>query len=154
MSNDSTSAAMDRLRMPLYALAVLLVMHPVGDFVANVWPLRVGEVEWRYGVMGLLSGFLMTPMLGLAIAVGVGAVGGDRVLLKVLGWLSVVTGVLLLVLTVFFALEIIQFRPSVPTEGLGQYDIGSWKAVIKHLITAPVIIMLGRVALASARLPR
>ena len=146
MSSDPTYDAIERLRLPLYAFAFLLVAHPLGDFVANVWPLRFGSVEWRYGVMGLLSGFLLTPMFGLALTLLVASIVGDRRVTVTVGWTSIAAGALLVVMTIFFALEILQFRSSVPAEGRGQFDIGSWKAVAKHLVTAPVLIWMGRAA--------
>ena len=41
----------------LYLLAALLVVNGVADVLSTVWPLRIGDVVWRYGAAGLLAGF-------------------------------------------------------------------------------------------------
>ena len=40
----------------LYLFAVLLMFWPVLDFVTTSWPPQLGTLQWRYGMMGLLSG--------------------------------------------------------------------------------------------------
>lgn len=151
MPADRTVDAVERMRLALYAVGILLIIQPLGDLVANVWPPHFTTVEWRYGVMGLLSGFTLTPMLGLVMILAVAAIVHDQAVLKVVGWLGIIAGAFLIIMTVFFALEIIQFRVRVPVENRGQYDIGSWKSVAKHLTAGPVLIMLGRAGLRAGR---
>ena len=67
----------ESLVAPLYFIAALLIATPLMDFATSVVPLRPGSLEWRFASVGLLSGFLLTPLLGLVIALAVAAYADD-----------------------------------------------------------------------------
>jgi hypothetical protein len=82
--SDRAVAELKAFAWPAYCVAVLLVVTPLVDLVANVWPPRLSAVEWRFGTFGLLSGFLLTPLLGMVLATAAAALlehrgGGDAI---------------------------------------------------------------------------
>jgi hypothetical protein len=137
-----------------YYLALLLVVTPAVDLVANVLPLQFGVVEWRYGTVGLLSGFLLTPVLGLLLASIAAASLHHSGVLRFLGVLNVLGGVVLLGVSTFWVLDMLEVRSNVPGDARATFDIGSIKAFGKNLTVALGLVWLGIANLRLARARR
>lgn len=116
----------------LYLVAALLVVTPLLDVLSNVWPLAIGDLRWRYGTVGLLSGFLLTSLLGMALAVLTAVVLRQRRVLSVLSVLNLVAAVTLLAAAGLFVLDVLQVRGTVPVESRSLFDVGAVKALFKH----------------------
>lgn len=54
-----------------YLLAAYLIVVPLAETALAVSPPGPGDPSWRFGALGLLSQALMTPLVGLVLAVGV-----------------------------------------------------------------------------------
>ena len=140
-----------RLTAPVYLIAVLLVILPILDFVTNVWPLQPGQAVWRYGTVGLFSGFVLTPLLGVLVAIAAAALAEHGRALGVMGILSLAIGVVFLLLMGLFLLDAFEVRANVPPAGKPQFDSGIWRAVVKYLAVAVAVIWMGVAARRSAR---
>lgn len=127
-----TVAMAPSLGRALYLVAALLVVTPLMDVLTNVWPLAFGDLRWRYGAVGLLSGFLLTSLLGMALAVMTAVALRHRRVLSVLFVLNVAAAVVLLAATGLFGLDVLQVRVTVPMENRGLFDVGAVKALFKH----------------------
>lgn len=136
---------------PIYLIAALLVLTPVMDFATSVLPLRVDNIEWRFATVGLLSGFLLTPLLGLAIAYAVASWADHAAVLRILGILSLVVTGLFVVLLVFFGLDIVQLRSAVQDQARPQFQAAAAKAVVKHVCFIIALGWLGFRGLRAAR---
>lgn len=135
-------------------LALLLIITPMADFIANVAPLHPSDVHWRYGTVALLSGFLLTPLLGILIAT-VAAEWMDQVGLQwTLGILNAVAGVLMGLLLIAFIIDLLEVRHGVPANARLTFDVGSLKALAKHLLTLPLLFWFATVNLRFARAKR
>jgi hypothetical protein len=143
----SQSDIFKALAWPTYFVAFLMVMTPALDYVTNVWPVRIGDVGWRYGSAGLLAGFMLTPLFGLLFALGASVVLGHRVVMRALSVVNVVLAIALLVAVVFFALDVLQVRATVQEEALPMFDTGAIKATTKYLTMALALGWLGLVGL-------
>ena len=132
-----------RLAWPTYFVAFLLVVISKMDYLSNVWPLRPADVQWRYGSVGLLAGFLLTPLLGFLMAMLAAAVLDHRIVLRVLSILGLVTGAVLLLAVPLFTLDALQLRGTVPSDASSLYDVGVLKAIIKHLTIGVAFGWLG-----------
>jgi hypothetical protein len=133
---------------------MLFVVLPALDFVTNVWPLHVGDLQWRYGTVGLLSGFLLTPLLGVLLATLVAAVLRHALLQRLLAVLDLVAAALLLLGCALFLLDALQYRGNVPAEAKATFDVGTGKALLKHFTGAGVLAWLGVVGWKAARAAR
>lgn len=131
---------MNRSHSPLvgvgYFVAAVLILFPVIDLVANLWPLDPGRVNWRYGAYVLLSGFVLTVILGFALALLLARLADHRKTARVLAVLSGLGGVILLAAAVAFALDALQLRASVSGDARTQFGIGAVKAVVKNSMAA------------------
>jgi len=143
------------LAWPTYFLAFLMISTPAADYVTNVWPLRIGDVGWRYGSVGLFAGFLLTPLFGIMFAIGASVVLEHRVVLRTLSVLNIVFAAILIVLIVFFALDAVQVRATIPADATAEarsmFHTGTAKAAFKFFVYA---IGLGWLGIAGVRAGR
>lgn len=150
MSQNNTEGH-DALIGPLYFVAFLLVATPVMDFVTSIIPMRTSDIEWRFASVGLLSGFLLTPLLGLSLAIGAAHIAMHRRFQRVLAVLNLIATLLFIVLLLFFLLDIFQLRSAVDPEAAEAFASAASKAVIKH---ASFIVALGALGIGGLRVSR
>ncbi len=136
------------LTWPAYLIGTLLVFVSLLDGAASVWPLLFSDVGWRYGSYGLLSGYLLTPLLGAFLITLTAALQGSRRTQRVIGVINMVAAVLLLIAFVAFLLDVFQVRAGVQEDSRGVFDFGVFKAALKHVLT---LIVLGMMGLGSFR---
>ena len=133
----------DALAGPLYAVAALLVVIPAADFLLSVASPQPSSVQWRFAAVGLLSGFTLTPVLGVAMAMVVAAFLRHVTVQRVLVVLCLAMAAILLILSAGFLLDVIQVGASVPAEGRAAFKSAWTRALIKHLLVALALAYLG-----------
>ena len=144
--NGHRSGDLESLANPSYLLALLLVVTPLVDLIANVWPIRLGDVGWRYGAVGVASGYVITPLLGIALACFIGVALRQRVVLRALVGVCLAVAVVLVIASIDFVMDAMQLRHTVPaTTPLARwsFDVGAAKALFKHLSGAVALVWLG-----------
>src|SRR5690606_2798971 len=119
-----------------YALAVVLVLMSTLDFLQSVSGFQPGSIQWRFATVGLLSSYLVMPILGAVMAIVVAAVCEHRVVLRVLGVVAVLSAFALVVCVIGFGLDVLQLRNSVPTENREAFTGASMRAAAKHVLAA------------------
>ena len=133
-----------RLAPCAYLVALLLIFIPLFDASMSVAPWSLGNAQWRFGAVGLLSNALMLPALGALIAVTT-AVTLDHEwtirTLRVWSWIACVVIVLSIVL---FALDAIQTRAAISPEMALSYRVASVTAAFKLLLGAVAFALFGR----------
>ena len=148
---DRSSGPLEFLSGPLYLIALLLIATPLIDFAANAWPARAGDVAWRYGAVGLLSGYVLTPLLGLGLAGAIAVTLEHRLVLRSLVIISWVGALVLVAASVDFSLDALQLRHNVPAPQGRNFDLGAAKALLKHVSVAMALAWLGTAMLRSLR---
>ena len=138
----------------LVAVGLILVLWPLADHLANVWPVQPGSVQWRYGAAGLLANFLHTPLLGLSLLLLVAWWTRSAGLMRGLGLASMVAAVLLLGVMAVFAMDLQQIRAIRPPEAGTLVLVGGAISELKYLTTVVAASLLGIGAWTTAgRLP-
>ena len=132
-------------------LAALLIVIPLIDYVANVWPARPGDLSWRYGAEALWAGFLLTPCLGAALGAAVAAWRGHFGTLRLLGFVLILSAVGLLPLCLDFALSAAQLRHSVPVDAMSRFQAGAAKVIVQYALVVLGLLSSGRALLRAAR---
>ena len=150
-TRDVHIEALSRFKWVFYFVALLMVVPPVVDFGLNVLPWRPGQIQWRYGAVGLVSGFLMTTVLGAAMVAGLAAWFGHRWIQRITGILWLISGGLLVLACAGFMLDMLQLRAEVPVEQRWTFDVAGIKAALKNLAGAAALLWLGIVAVRSTR---
>ncbi len=142
--SNALSERLASLAGPAYCVAALLVITPLGDFLSGVWPWRLGAVDWRFASSGLLSGFLLTPLLGALIAIGVAAASAHERLLRIFGIATLsISGICFLVLLLFI-LDAVQVSSVVPAQQKRPFYDASIKAFLKYGMACAASFWLGR----------
>lgn len=152
---NALSERLASLAAPAYCLAALLVITPLGDFLSGVWPWRLGAVDWRFASSGLLSGFLLTPLLGALIAIGVAAARGSERPLRIFGIATLALSGLCFLVLLLFILDAVQVSSAVPAQQRRAFYDASIKAFLKYIMAFVASFWLGRTAyrLGSFRMP-
>ncbi len=127
----------------LYLLALIITVSPLLDLAAVVWPLRPGELLWRYGALGLAAGHLLNLALGLALVMAVAYGQEHRRLLWLAGLASVVLSALILSAMAIFALDLVAVRALRAEELRGATLIAGLTQQFKFLISGMALASLG-----------
>ena len=140
-----------RLRVALYLVAIVFVVTPTVDIVANVVPLHLDTMQWRFGATGVASNYLISIIFGAALAATVAVLTGSRLTLRVLATLGALGALFLVVAGVVLLLDTLQLRSQVPPESLDAFEIGAGKTLFKLLETALVLAVIGWAMLKGAQ---
>jgi hypothetical protein len=133
----------EALAGPLYLVAIVLVVIPAIDFLLSVPEFDPGNVQWRFAAVGLLSGYTLTPILGLALAFVISAILKQHRVQRILVIACLTTGVVLLVLSAGFLLDALQLRIAVPLDGRAAFNSAWHRAMLKHVLSAAALVYLG-----------
>ena len=126
-----------------YFFAFLLVFWPMVDYLTTVWAPQFGNVEWRYGAVGLMAAYLTTPLLGMALALLVAFSLRQVNTLRALSMLSLMGAVFLIPAMLSFALDVVQLRSTRPPESLPSFQAGALIAEAKHFTALVTLALFG-----------
>lgn len=126
-----------------YAVALLLIIMPLVELVLGIWPLRVGQLNWRFGAAGLVSQSVMTPLLGMFLAVATAAAMGHRMLARILSGVAIGAGVLGILAIGMFALDALEARASVRPEAMMAFDRATLVAILRYSLGTITAFLLG-----------
>jgi hypothetical protein len=133
----------EALSGPLYLVAMVLVAIPALDFLMSVPALDFGSVQWRFAAMGLLSGYTLTPILGISLGFVIASVLEQHRVKLALVILCLTIGVAILVMSLGFLFDALQLRSSIPADGRAAFNSAWRRALLKHLLSAIALLYLG-----------
>ena len=141
----------------LYLTAALLVLIPMVDFVTSIVPYLPGSSKWRFASSALFAGFLLTPLLGAALAMIVAGLMNHRYVLRWIGIISFLVAILLVGACALLALDIIELRASAESEVRNAIVLSGVRAIFKNLVMSASLVYIGlacRSATVSMEPPR
>ena len=151
MNSDDVSPWLIR---GIYLFGFALILHAVIDLSTTVWPLRVTEMSWRYGFLGLGAGYLQTPTLGLLLIAGTALWQGDLGLARGGGAALTVSALVLMLAVALFMLDVVQVRQLAAAEAqAGVLYGGLWQAV-KYVLASIILAAMGRGLIQSVKTAR
>jgi hypothetical protein len=136
-----------------YGVLILMFVTPFAETFLSILPIRTNEVNWRFGVFGLFSRALMTPLLALAGMCGLAFVRGHRGTLRFLGGTAALLLVILVLSLGMFALDAVQARAQVTPQALSSFDVAATLAVGKILFSTVILALMAIGAWKSAGRP-
>ena len=101
----TSSSGRSALVAAMYLIAALLVLSTLLDTAVRILPVHLGNREWRFGAFGLLLSSPVTPLLGIALAMGAAYVAESARAVRVLSIIAYLAALLLVVLLVAFLLD-------------------------------------------------
>ena len=126
-----------------YCVGFLMIAISALDYAATVLPAAWGDAGWRYGAVGLLAGFTLTPLLGGLLLSAAALWGGHRGLLRVVAVVHVVGAAVLLALMAGFSLDALQARKDAAADLQTVTEISTAKALIKLAATVVGLVWVG-----------
>jgi len=135
----------DRFRAvlpPLSAVAFLLIASPAVDLIGAIVPPRPGEVSWRFGVFGLFTNALVTPMLGLAIMQVVANLLEQSKTVRRIAVFNLILAIVLVLGLGLFILDYLQLRQAVTGSSRNAYDAAAIKALLVGVLELAVLVWL------------
>lgn len=135
----------------IYLFALVLVLSPISDLLTTVWPIQLGELGWRYGFLGLLAGYIHTPMLGLTLALAAAHWNDDALVLRGLGYTMGALAAVLLVVMALFLIDVLQMRELRPAEARSAVLVGGLLQEAKYATACLVLVALGVGAVRTGR---
>ncbi|MDQ6633389.1 MAG: hypothetical protein M3Z10_01385 [Gemmatimonadota bacterium] len=143
-STERVPTVYHRIAPCLYLLALILIVVPLVDAAVSITPFRPRNVQWRFGAIGLFTNTLLTPGVGVMIAVVTAAVMQHvraQRLLAILSWIGVVV---LLGMLVVFGLDALQTRALVRPEMMRPFVLASTVAACKLILWMIAFIVFAR----------
>jgi hypothetical protein len=143
-----------RLAPLAYLVAFALVAIPLFDATMTLWPLKFGDIRWRYGAIGLFSNALMIPAIGALIAMTTAAVCDHEITRRVLGAIGVLAALVLVAVAGVFVLDALQARSMVSSRQVLAWKVASGTAVVKlgiGILTCAAMGLAGRRSTAAKK---
>jgi hypothetical protein len=134
---------MDRFRpfaVPGYLILGAMIIFPLLDAVLTVWPLRLGEVSWRFGAVGIFSRGLMSPLFGLILMYGLALIYEHRVVQRVVAVLAAIAATAVASAAVLFVLDALQMRGQVQPQMKTAFDVATVVALVVGIHLAPALM--------------
>ncbi len=139
------------MRAGAYGIALLLIVMPFAETLASVWPLRLGEVNWRFGTMGFFSKAFVTPMIGALVVAAVATATEGRIALRLLAIGTLLYALVALVFSVSFVLDALQLRANVRPEARRAFELASALAFLRTVAAMVIAVLLSTGAWHLAR---
>lgn len=133
-----------RIAPGAYFVAALLFLITAVDYLGNAWPFRPGEVDWRYGVIGMISTYLLSPLLGCLIASATAAWLPQPRVSRLLGVIFWIAALLLLAALAAFVLDSLQVRSAAAPEARWVTTTSFLLASAKIFMGAVALVLLAR----------
>jgi hypothetical protein len=148
MSQTIDLRPMRVLVWPCYLMAAFLITMPLLEAVSAIASFRPGEAQWRFGSTGIMTTALLTPPIGVFVALVTARLFGHRWVHGVLIGFAVLTMVLLMVMMPTFVFDTLQLRNEVRPQFYRSFHLAAGKVFANQL--AVFVIMLA-FAIASFR---
>lgn len=138
---------------PITIMAVLLVVTPLLQVAAALGSFRPDSVGWRFGAVGLLSGSLLTPLLGIFMAVLAAHLLGKRVLLRILSIIAMLAAMGVIAMLLLFALDALQMHASVAPNFMRPWWIATGQSIFNQTLALLALSATGLSGWRASRRP-
>lgn len=130
------------LATPAYIVAAIMLIMPLADAAAAIGTFSPTAYRWRFGVMGILSANIITPLFAVLLALTVAWLQSHRWVIRILMAGTLMTSVLLVAATVLFVLDGLQLRAEVPDEARRGFMLAAGKALFAQVLLLAGIVSL------------
>lgn len=134
-----------------YLLGLLLIVIPLFDAGAAVWPPHFADERWRYGAVGALSNLTLVPLLGFFVVLAIAVFMDHRRIRRTVGIICGIFALILAAAAVLFILDYFQTRTIIRPQFQNAMGVATGTALAKHLVTIVTLALLTRVGLSGPR---
>jgi hypothetical protein len=127
----------------------MLVVVPIVDWGRGITFGPVSEPGWRFAVLQLLSNYLLTPVLGVALAMMAATLGEDWKTLRVLRLLAWLVAVFMLLGSIAFPFDALETKRAIQPQSYAVFNVGAITGLFRMLcfvaVSALLALSAGRV---------
>ncbi len=138
-------------RRILYVASILLIVVPFAQVGSQLWPLQLGNIQWRFSAANVLSAAILLPFVGLAMIMLVARGMQSRLFSLIVGAIAGVICLVLFASIALFSLDALQLKTIVQSRALEQFNI-----TVIRVLALTTLFAVGSlfVALAGLRAPK
>jgi hypothetical protein len=125
-----------RLLHASYAVAAAFIVLPVVQTFMSILPLRMGDAQWRYGSVGMMSNALMMPTAGVVMAALAAHSLGHRAVQRALGIACAILGIACVLAVGAFGLDALQAQGTVRSEMRLSFAVATTAGIVRLLLVA------------------
>lgn len=129
--------------LAVYPVAAMIALVPAIEVGAGSWPFQPGELSWRFGVGGLVLKTLVTPLLGILLAMLAGVALEHRRTVRTLATLCLLIAVGGVVVAAMFSMDFLQLRAMVDPRMRSQMTTAAGTALLMAALIIPSAAALG-----------
>ncbi|NJD10695.1 MAG: hypothetical protein FIB01_09770 [Gemmatimonadetes bacterium] len=130
----------------LYFVAALMLLMPPLDIILSMAEYAWGSAQWRWGAIGLVSGGMLLPIVGVLLASMTAVLAGQLWPNRVVMAVAVVLVLLLLLAAGLFSLDAIEIRHQATAVVRRRFDVAVIKTVLMQLTQALTLLLVVRSA--------
>lgn len=144
--------AMRPILAMLFAAGILLLLDQAADLSATILarPVELGAASWRFGLFGLMASRASALVVGDVMLFTAAVALGWRTTLRGLGALHILLAVAVAAGLLFFLLDAVQVRATVPAESARSVSLAAGRAGIVALAGCILLVWAGVVAWRAA----
>lgn len=135
----------------LALVGTLIVVFSIGDLILTNLPFTPGRVEWRYQIIGRISQMAITAIFGLTFVLAAALLARNAAGARTVGLLAYAGTAILVALTGLFVLETSDASALVPETAQSVFRLGGVRAIVKNVLAAGVLAVVGWAGLVNAR---
>ncbi len=137
-------------RRIVYIGALLLIAVPFVQAGSQLWPLKLANIQWRFGAANALSAVLLLPFLGGSLMFLTARATSSRGISRAVGAFSALMALAVAGSTIAFVFDALQLRTIVQSRMMEQFNTTAFRVTILSAIFAVAYLLL---ALACFRQP-
>ena len=134
-----------------YGIGLVLILLPVLETFAALWPPNPSNAGWRYAAIGIFFTFLSMAPLGLLVALSCATLLRHGLAVRALAVTSLLLAIVIAVLFGSFSLDFVQVRTLIQPRVKGGFDVAGVKATVTAILSLVSCMIL---ALAGFRVSR
>lgn len=139
------------VRRTLFLAAWLLMLVPFVQASAQIWPLQLGNIQWRFGAANALSSVLLLPFLGLSLLLVLARSLERRGLARLVGSLAALFSLGITGAVVLFVLDAQELKSIVSSQMAGQFTTTTARVGFVSVLFAFGFLLLAVFGFASIR---
>ncbi|MGH7522804.1 MAG: hypothetical protein ACREK8_00670 [Gemmatimonadales bacterium] len=114
----------------LIAIVAVVGLSLAGDLLLVILPIRGGDVQWRFLVLGTFLGLAPQLAILLVVAMGVAIVGAMHGVIRVTAAMAFVLAIVVIVMMPFFLLDFLTMRRMVNEANKQRTDLTTLKTAL------------------------
>jgi hypothetical protein len=141
------------VRRVLYIGSILLFVIPFVQAGSQLWPLQLGNIQWRWAAANGLSGVLLMPFLGLSLLLLLARATDNRSAARLAGLVSILFAVVLGASLAMFALDALQLKKIVSSQQMNAFNVSAIRVVFVTLLFIPAFGLMAAAGLKAKKRP-